>query len=96
MRDREGGREGGREEGEKKKSVLDLIFHTPASYKQLSYTTLAPNNQSGKGSQNDEIPCHLLPDLFSRVTRAGGRREERGEEDGGGKDVREEGGVIIK
>ena len=72
MRDREGGREGG-----KKKSVLDLIFHTPASYKQLSYTTLAPNNQSGKGSQNDEIPCHLLPDLFSRVTRAGGRREER-------------------
>lgn len=32
-------------------SVLDLIFHTPASYKQLSYTTLAPNNQAGEGSQ---------------------------------------------
>lgn len=32
-------------------SVLDLIFHTPASYKQLSYTTLAPNNQVGEGSQ---------------------------------------------
>lgn len=32
-------------------SVLDLIFHTPASYKRLSYTTLAPNNRPGKGSQ---------------------------------------------
>lgn len=40
----EGGRWGGG-------SVLDLIFHTPASYKQLSYTTLAPNNQAGEGSQ---------------------------------------------
>lgn len=30
-------------------SVLHLIFHTPASYKQLSYTTLAPNNQPGGG-----------------------------------------------
>lgn len=79
MRDREGGR---REEGERKKSVLDLIFHTPASYKRLSYTTLAPNNQSGKGSQNDEIPCHLLPDLFSRVTPAGERGEE-GRTEGG-------------
>lgn len=49
----------------RRKSVLDLIFHTPASYKRLSYTTLAANNQPGKGSRNDEIPCHLLPDLFS-------------------------------
>ena len=57
------------------KSVLDLIFHTPASYKRLSYTTLAPNNQSGKGSQNDEIPCHLLPDLFSRVTPREGKKD---------------------
>lgn len=63
-----------------KKSVLDLIFHTPASYKRLSYTTLAPNNQSGKGSQNGEIPCHLLPDLFSGVTRR--REEERRRQDG--------------
>lgn len=39
------------EEEGKKKSVLDLIFHTPASYKRLSYTTLAANNQAGKGSQ---------------------------------------------
>lgn len=47
------GREGGGrgEGGLKKKSVLDLIFHTPASYKRLSYTTLAANNQAGKGSQ---------------------------------------------
>lgn len=71
-REREGGRQGGRERG--KKSVLDLIFHTPASYKRLSYTTLAPNNQPGKGSQNDEIPRHLLADLFSGVTR---RREKK-------------------
>lgn len=77
-----GGREGvGEEEEKKKKSVLDLIFHTPASYKRLSYTTLALNNQSGKGSQNDEIPCHLLPDLFSGVTREEGGGEEE-EEDG--------------
>lgn len=71
----EGGEGGGR--GKKKKSVLDLIFHTPASYKRLSYTTLAPNNQSGKGSQNDEIPCHLLPDLFSGVTREEAEKEKR-------------------
>lgn len=64
------------EKKKKKKSVLDLIFHTPASYKRLSYTTLALNNQSGKGSQNDEIPCHLLPDLFSGVTREEGGGEE--------------------
>lgn len=44
-------REAEREGGRGKKSVLDLIFHTPASYKRLSYTTLAPNNQPGKGSQ---------------------------------------------
>lgn len=66
--ERQRGEEGGKE------SVLDLIFHTPASYKRLSYTTLAPNNQSGKGSQNDEIPCHLLPDLFSRVPPREGKR----------------------
>lgn len=85
----EGGDGGGREwrRRRRKKSVLDLIFHTPASYKRLSYTTLAPNNQSGKGSQNDEIPCHLLPDLFSRVTRREKMRrrkmEKDGEEEGG-------------
>lgn len=45
---RDGGGVGG---GERGGSVLDLIFHTPASYKQLSYTTLAPNNQAGEGSQ---------------------------------------------
>lgn len=73
-------------EKKKKKSVLDLIFHTPASYKRLSYTTLAPNNQSGKGSQNDEIPCHLLPDLFSGVTR---RRKKKREKKG--KDMEEKG-----
>lgn len=67
---------GGGGRGKKKKSVLDLIFHTPASYKRLSYTTLAPNNQSGKGSQNDEIPCHLLPDLFSGVTRVEAEKEK--------------------
>lgn len=78
-------REGGRR---REKSVLDLIFHTPASYKQLSYTTLALNNQSGKGSQNDEIPCHLLPDLFSGVTR----RES--EEQDGGRGCREAGGGV--
>lgn len=72
-----GGREGG---GKKKKSVLDLIFHTPASYKRLSYTTLAPNNQSGKGSQNDEIPCHLLPDLFSQVARRGKEKKKKQKE----------------
>lgn len=65
-------------EPERKKSVLDLIFHTPAIYKRLSYTTLALNNQSGKGSHNDEIPCHLLPDLFSGVTRRGEEEEREG------------------
>lgn len=45
------GRQRGSEGRGRKKSVLDLIFHTPASYKRLSYTTLAANNQPGKGSQ---------------------------------------------
>lgn len=71
------------------KKLFDLVLHTPPGYKRLGYTTLAPNNQSGQGSQR-RPPCtlSLTTDLPSRATQAA---------DGwrGQTDVRKAGAIFI-
>lgn len=73
--ERETEREGGRE---REKNQSSILFSTLRRATSGSVTLHLHRTISlAKVHKNDEIPCHLLPDLFSGVTRRREREEER-------------------